>query len=292
MSALLSTDIETQIRRRIADIDMLPTIARQALNMAKDPACSIGKFSQVVERDVKLAADILSLSNSAMYSPGTPICDLHKAILRLGFRQSKNLILTSSLKATMRRITLAEEWIREVLWRHSFTTAMICSHVNRALNIGFQGEEFTAGLVHDFGRTLFAISLPERFSEIDSFEFEESAETLEHERSTVGKDHCEVGAWFAIANQLPEPLVDAIRYHHTPESAPRNELLVALTATADHMANHIQRCGGPGGYDLTTNRAVQILEKSGIRDASDRLMEVGQQVLEASVADADEIMSR
>ncbi len=292
MNALLPTDIETRIRHRIADIDMLPTIARQALEMAKDPACSISKFSQVVERDVKLAADILALANTAIYSSGIPICDLPQAIQRLGFRLSKNLILTSSLKATMRRITMTEEWIREVLWRHSFTTAMICSHLNRALNIGFQGEEFTAGLVHDFGRTLFAISLPERFSELDSFEFDESAETLAHERDAVGTDHCEIGTWFAIANQLPEPLVDAIRFHHTPESATRNSRLVALTAVADHMANHFHRFDEWDGYDLTTNRAVQLLENSGVRDAADRLLKFGPQVLKAAVADAAEIMSR
>jgi HD-like signal output (HDOD) protein len=178
-----------------------------------------------------------------------------------------------------------------VLWRHSFTTAMISMHVNRSLNIGFQGEEFTAGLVHDFGRTLFAVSLPERFSELDSLEYDESSETLVHERAVVGTDHCEVGAWFATASQLPKALVDVIRYHHTPELATQNKLLVALTATADHMANHLQRTEGPEGYDVSTNRAVQLLESSGIRHAAERLMEVSQHLLEVSATDADEMMS-
>ncbi len=291
ISPQLPSDIETRIRHRIADINMLPTIATQALDIAKDPDCTISHFAQVIERDVKLAADILALANSTMYSPGTPICSLHQAVMRLGFRQCKNLIVTSSIKATMNSITLEEEWIREVLWRHSFTTAMICLHVNRALNVGFQGEEFTAGLVHDFGRTLFAVSLPERFSEIDPLEYDESLETLVHERHIVGTDHCEIGAWFASANQLPEPLVDAIRYHHRPESSKRNLRLVALTATADHMANHLQRCDGADGYDLASNIAVRLLEVSGVRHATERLMEVAQHVMETSASDAIQLMS-
>ena len=287
----VTQDIESLIRKRIADIDMLPTIATQALDIAKDPDCPIGKFAQVVERDVKLAAEILSLANSSMFSPGTPISSLNQAIVRLGLRQSKNLIVTSSLKAMMKQISLKEEWIREVLWRHSFTTAMICLHVNRSLNVGFQGEEFTAGLVHDFGRTLFAVSLPEQFCEIDPFEFDESAETLTHERNVIGTDHGEVGAWFAVANQLPESLQDVIRYHHTPELATRNLRLVALTATADHMANHLQRCDGAEDYDLTQNPAIALLEKAGVRHATDRLQEVCQQILEASAADAAQVMN-
>lgn len=291
MTALLHQDIETRIRQRIADIHMLPTIATQALNAAKDPDCTIANFSKIVERDVKLAADILALANSAMYSPGTPIGSLHQAIMRLGFRQSKNLILTCSIKAAMSRIELAEEWIRAVLWRHSFTTAMVSLHINRVLNIGFQGEEFTAGLVHDFGRTLFAVSLPELFSEIDPLEYDESADTLAHERNVVGTDHCEIGTWFALANQLPEMLVDVVRYHHTPELAPRNVQLVALTATADHMANYLQRSDGPKGYDVTTNRAALVLESSGIRHAVERLGELSQQILEISAIEADTMMS-
>jgi HD-like signal output (HDOD) protein len=290
MNAQLPSDIEMHIRRRIADINMLPTIATQALDIAKDPGCSVDKFSQVVERDVKLATEVLALSNSVMYSPGAPICSLHQAVMRLGFRQCKNLIVTSSLKACMSQITLSEEWIREVLWRHSFTTAMISLYINRALNIGFQGEEFTAGLIHDFGRTLFAISLPDQFCEIDTFEFDESAATLEHERGIVGTDHCEVGAWFAIANKLPEALVDTIRFHHKPESATRNGRLVALTAVADHMANHHQRFDEWEGYDVSTNEAVRLLEKSGVPHATERLTEIGRQILESSVADAAEMM--
>ena len=292
MNALLQTDVETRIRSRIADIEMLPTIVRQALEIAKDPSCSISKLSQVIERDVKLTTEILALANTSMYFRGASICSIQQAILWLGSRQTQNLILTSSLKVSMSRITLVEEWIREVLWRHSFTTAMICMHVNRSLNIGFQGEEFTAGLVHDFGRTLFAASLPERFSELDPFEFDESAETLAHERHTVGTDHCEVGAWFAVANQLPEPLVDVIRYHHTPESATRNVLLVALTAVADHMANHLQQFDSWDGYDWTTNSSLRLLEKSGVRHAVDRMIELGPQVMKNSSADAAEVLSR
>ncbi len=75
------------------------------------------------------------------------------AIMRLGFSAKQKLILTCSIKAAMSRIELAEEWIRAVLWRHSFTTAMVSLHVNRVLNIGFQGKSLPPAWFTDFGRT-------------------------------------------------------------------------------------------------------------------------------------------
>ncbi len=58
MTALLHQDIETRIRQRIADIHMLPTIATQGPQRCQRPDCTIANFSKIVERDVKLAADI------------------------------------------------------------------------------------------------------------------------------------------------------------------------------------------------------------------------------------------
>ncbi len=286
----LSKDIETRIRKSVGELKMLPATAMQALDIAKNPDCSIGEFSAVIERDVKLAADILSMANSVMYSSGTPIVSLHQSVSRLGFRQCKNLILTSSMTALMKKMSFDEESIRENLWKHGFVAAMLGLHLNRILGAGFQGEEFTAGLIHDFGRTLLAVSLPEKFAEIDPMSFDESGATLQHERSVVGTDHCEVGGWFAAENKLPEPLVEVVMYHHEPTKAQQHGRLVALAAAADHMANYLQRHEGVVGYDPNSNEAIGILEKIGVRDASAKFAKSYSAVMESGARDAAELM--
>src|SRR5579871_1883711 len=85
-----------RLRLRSNNLRMLPAIATQALEVAKDPNCSITEFAAVVERDATLAADILRLSNSILFAASKNVLNLHQAVVRIGFRQCKNLILASS----------------------------------------------------------------------------------------------------------------------------------------------------------------------------------------------------
>ncbi|MEZ5939796.1 MAG: HDOD domain-containing protein [Planctomycetaceae bacterium] len=273
-----------QFQIKCAAIKMLPGVAAEALDLANDPSCSIANLAKVIERDVKLASEILSIANSAGMGGGTPIGSLHQAIVRLGFRRCRNLILSSSLSSIMRSVSVKEESVRQQLWKHSFLTGMISLHISRLLNLGFQGEEFTAGLFHDFGRTLLAICLPETFHDFDALDFQEAPQQLHREQELAGITHCELGAWFAKRNGLPSPLVDAVLFHHMPESAHRNRQLVALTAAADVIANYIHVHGEAMSYEPRSNSGIHVLENCGIPAAVDRFARVWPEVADTAMA--------
>ncbi|MBI5757314.1 MAG: HDOD domain-containing protein [Planctomycetales bacterium] len=269
---------------------MLPTIAMEAIEIAKDPGCSIIEFTSVVERDLKLASDLLRMANSVLHSPTAPIVRLNQAVVRLGFRQCQNLIIASSIASLINRVTLNEEWIRALLWRHGFLTATISLHLNRTLNIGFQGEEFTAGLIHDIGRTLLAVVDPKWFVVSDHLDFREEGDFLCREQDVFGTDHAILGGWFAAYSGLPQPLVEVIRFHHAPaESDDAHQLLVALTAVADHMANHIQRDERPCDYDFESNAAIDVLASDSCHVRT-QFSNVAVTVIEEAVQDVGEMM--
>ena len=263
--ALPPEALRRSLYSRSDELSMLPAVANEALALAKDPNCTTGQFAAVVERDVELAAEILALANCPVFSAGASIANLRQAIVRLGFRQCRNLILTSSASSLIKSLPLEQEWMRELLWQHSFTTATACLHLNRTLNLGFQGEEFTAGLLHDFGRLLLAIAAPDSYADVDRLDFDESEDVLQRERDLLGTDHAGFGAWFAKENGLPRSLNAAIRYHHQPDIEHEDERLIALVAAGDDIANHIQRYNEPHGYDVSANRGIkQLSAKFGI----------------------------
>jgi HD-like signal output (HDOD) protein len=206
-------------------------------------------------------------------------------------RQCKSLIIASSFSSMMKTMSLEAEWVREILWRHGFTTALLSMHLNRSLNVGFQGEEFAAGLIHDIGRMLLATCFPEQFPSIDPLDFDEGPETLDNEHGVIETNHCEVGVWFTLKNALPEPLVDVVRYHHCPEKSPRNRRLVALIAASDHMANHLQRFDEALGYDPVTNPSLHLLERCGVSNATRCFAQIASIVMESAKHDAVEIMT-
>ena len=146
-----------------------------------------------------------------------------------------------------------------VLWRHSVLTGVIAMALNKNFNLGFIGEEFTAGLIHDIGRSLFGVIAPSDFAAADPLDFEETGDFMQRERNVLRTDHCELGSWFVAHNKLPEVLVEVVRLHHSPGEATENRKLVATTAVADHMANYLQRHGTADGYEPQENSAVEIL---------------------------------
>lgn len=262
-----SKEIRVHLLWKIGQLQMLPSLAIKALDMAKRPNCSIQQFSALIKRDQTLAADMLKMANSMVYSRGLPIPSLTRAVSRLGLEQCKNLIMASSANSLMVELTMTDLWIREALWRHGFLTAKIASLLNQSLKLGFQGEEFTAGLIHDIGRILMAVLAPTDFAKSDKLDCDEGAaegqqELLKREERMFGTNHCILGGWFVEYSGLPQSLADAVRYHHTYSYEMDDRPLVGLTALADHMANHMQLTKKADGYDPESNPALDFLARS------------------------------
>lgn len=288
-SSLEGRELVTMLRSRTSQLGMLPGVATQALDLMRDPECSIRDFARIVERDVKLAVDVLSTANSSMYGFDKPVTSFEEAVFRLGFRQCKNLILASCFSTLMQEMNLEEQWIRDVLWKHSTMTAVLGVHLNRTLSLGFSGEEYTAGLLHDFGRILLAVLLPNDFSSLDSLDFEESEDTTISETAKIGTNHAELASWYAVDNRLPDELATAIRYHHDPRSAPSHRRLTALVAVADHLANYLQRGGIPADYDVNATPHLDLLEKYGDRQVEVLFRDVVHSLLEQSLEHSENI---
>jgi HD-like signal output (HDOD) protein len=185
---------------------------------------------------------------------------------------------------------LSEQWARESLCRHGYTTGLLAVKINRALNLGILGEELTAGLIHDFGRMLFILCFPDEFQQVDDLAFDEEMPTvLATEEAVLHVNHCELGAWLLQSNGLPDALVEVVLFHHQPELA-RDARLTYLTAVCDHMANHVQRHGSTRPYDIQTNPFVQGLENSGVRSATSKIADISELIMESALNEADQFI--
>ena len=278
---------------RSGHLTVMPAVAQEALEIAKNRDGSIRDFSAVIERDVKLTAQMLRMANSSIYGRSAEVVSLHQAVHTLGFRQCKNLILTTCVSGLMKEVDLRDAWIRDILWRHGYTTAIAAMQINRLFSLGFQGEEFTAGLLHDIGRTILAMTLPDQFPEIDPLDFVErpGSDVLQREASVIKTNHADVGAWFAEHNELPEALVDVVRYHHDPWQSPGHHQLVGLIAAADDVANHLQMFDEPSGYQPEQNEGIRFLDKFGVPGIECRFAEEAFAILEQAQENARETIA-
>jgi HD-like signal output (HDOD) protein len=283
-------EILKSIVGNVNKLPMMPAAATKAMAVANNPASALRDFAGVIERDPALTTGILKLANSPLYRIGRTIESLDQAVVRLGLRECKNLIVAVGMRSLLRAVSPAKRKQCEVLWRHSFVTACLCRRLNHALGLGFQGEEFSCGLSHDLGRMLIAIGAPEHFDAADPMDFEENGDPLGREQSVLGTDHCYFGAWFANLNQLPGSLATTIQHHHAPADAGDLQPLVGLVSLADHMANHLQR-GERGEYDLTANPGWQVLSPACDDAIKEQFGELAPAMMEEAQEEAQEVVT-
>ena len=230
-------DVKAFVLKRADEFTMIPAAAMEAMQVGRNPACSVKEYARIIGRDHRLMVEILGMANSWLYSTGTPVMNLVDAINRLGLAKCQQLILTTCTTALVKKLPIKHPKLRQQLWRHGYLTAAVCTHLNQELRLQFNGEEFTAGLLHDLGRYLIAATAPELYLQVVSAIGTDTRRPLDVERAMLGTDHCEIGREFAIRNKLPAPLVAAIQHHHTPHAAGEHSTIATMVGEAAAYAS-------------------------------------------------------
>lgn len=259
-----------QILNRVGQVRMLPEVAIKALQIARDPNVNFKQFGGIVEKDVTLTTRVLAMANSSLFAAGGSTASVAQGVSRLGFRQCKNIIISTCLASTMKAIVAREQVLREALWNHSLTTAVTAKHLAEKLDLDFSGEEFTAGLIHDFGRLLLATTFPKSEGYRDRISFAELPNQREIEIESIGCCHCTAGTWFGMDQGLPQELLAVIKYHHTPEESVYCPELVAVVALADEIAGLIQ-AERPETFSPEKSLGIAALENCGVNRVGERL---------------------
>jgi HD-like signal output (HDOD) protein len=258
-AAARAARLEKNVLALVGNMPTLPATATRAMRLADDPEANFAELAKVIEGDVAITTGLLRVANSALYGSSNSAMKLSQALLRLGTARAKNLIVSIGMKSLMWKMAGEEKKQCEALWHHGYLTGCLCHVINSAFRLQCHGGEFAAGLLHDLGRILVLLADPDCFELADLMDFREDPGLLQRERAAIGIDHCALGGWFGEHSQLPEPLTLAMRHHHEPEQAEGSSTLVALVATADHMANHLQRGEAPEEYDPEENAGLSCL---------------------------------
>jgi putative nucleotidyltransferase with HDIG domain len=121
---------------------------------------------------------------------------------------------------------------------HSLSTAAIAKRLGLQLGVSEVNatDYFVAGLLHDFGKVVFAQFLPQEFSEALDLAENQSIALYHAEREIIGADHAELGAMLGEKWQLPVSLVTCIREHHATQVTADDTLLDAV-----RLANAISK---------------------------------------------------
>jgi putative nucleotidyltransferase with HDIG domain len=250
----------------LASIELIPSMpaaAIEAIALLQDPDVDIGKLMQTIEYDPGLTSNLLRLANSAYYGGAQTISSLRDAIVRLGTKCILQMVVASAASPLVRPALAGYDLPPGALWKHSVAVAVGAEQVAAAVGIPAPENAFTSGLLHDVGKILLGT-----FMEVDVEPIVHLAKTElisfdVAEQRVLGIDHAEAGAALLEAWELPELIIRAIRWHHTPEDYEGDPLVVDLVHVADALC--LQGAIGAGGADgLQYRSSREVVQRIGL----------------------------
>ena len=190
-----------------------PAVALQLLSLLDDEDVPMSRVVKLLRVDPALSAEILRVSNSALYGLSRRIDNVSHAVVVLGTEIVKRLALTVAL-GRFSRSGLAHKGLR-VCWDHSLAVALLSERLAEAMLLP-RDRGYTAGLLHDVGRLALLACHPVEYANMLEVAHANDFDALECERQLFDVDHGEAGEWLARHWNLPVDLVEAIARHHDP----------------------------------------------------------------------------
>ena len=243
-------DSRKAISAEIARIPALPMTAAKAMDMLKDTGQSLSDIIKLLEYDAGATANILKAANSAASGPGRAISSVRDAIVRLGMKRVLQALISSSVSKFMKKTIKGYDLPPGELWKSSVAGAAAVEAIRDTLAIqDLPDYAFTAALMRDVGKIVLGSFININASEIIEYAQENKTPFPEAERHFLGMDHAEAGAILLEKWKLPQELADAVRFHHSPETANTQE---KLSVNVVHLADSLTvLCGiGAGAEGL------------------------------------------
>ena len=217
----------------------LPQTAIRINEMVSDPNSTAADIGDIISQDPALTARLLRIVNSAFYTFPSQIDTVAMAITVLGTRQLRDLVMTTSVINRFRDIP-ANVVDMENFWCHSLATAIAAKNFSNHIKISNSDRLFVAGLLHDIGKMVMYITLPDPSRQVIEIAGEPQVDSDHVEEAIFGFNHAALGAELLRQWKLPESLIEPVAYHHIPTSAKLYQQETAIVHLANVIANDIQ----------------------------------------------------
>ena len=199
-----------ELIKKVSDLQALPIVARKALDTLNKDNCSIEDLSAIIEKDQAIAARILKISNSALYGLRQEVNSLHHAMMILGIKTIKSLVLTATTRSLYKKFGITEK----MMWDHSIGAGIASKIIARNLGPDVEEVAFVGGLMHDLGKVIMNNETPDTFSEVMMNIYNDSVESITAEQDLYGFDHTDIGAGVVEKWKFAPILIHILGKHH------------------------------------------------------------------------------
>ncbi len=190
----------------------LPNLPEGMLRLERAVAradADLGELVAAIQTDPSVAARFLGVANSPFYGAARRVTAVHDAVVRIGMNQAA--LVTMAILSQSKVFAAGRD-----LYDHALASAAVAQLIARKLPGQDEHEAFLAGLLHDLGRVFLRESATHVRRDTRGKET-----TSPHALSLVDEAvHASLGALVAQSSGFSPELVQAIRYHPSPDKLP------------------------------------------------------------------------
>ncbi|MDD5176445.1 MAG: HDOD domain-containing protein [Sterolibacterium sp.] len=250
----ISAELEKRLGSAVESMPPFPKSVQRVLELTRDINCRPKDLVEVIEKDPIITIKVLKVINSAYYGLPNKITSIKQTVIYLGVNTLKNLALSLSTIGILPSNNDADFDIQ-----HYLVSSLVTANLVRLLGAKYAPGEadptdcYIAGLLHDFGKVVFALCMPEEFSRALALSASDKLPLHKAEEAIIGADHTVVGAMLAKRWQFPDSLVECIAGHH-------GRTYASSLAECLHVADLIsERLGYDSNGNISAEKSAQAL---------------------------------
>lgn len=244
-----SDNFTETLLREIQSIPQIPQNIHSLRELLRHPDVDYPALARLIRKDPALTLEVLRMANSPVYRRSQRIESCEVALSLLGIRGLRGILDTFGARKALEGHYPAK--LLDRFWQHSAEIAELAAAIGRQTGAPEDVIEgaYISGLLHDVGRIVLEGRHADTYRALQNFCAQKQASAAAMDGLIAGVNHARIGARMAEHWNLPERLVQSIRYSRAPLSAPPAARECAKLIYLAHAVHHHTR-GGHKEHDI------------------------------------------
>jgi HD-like signal output (HDOD) protein len=215
---ITAVDYRERVKKGLSQLPPFSPVLNKLLASLAREDVPYSQLASIIEKDTVMSGNVLRLVNSAAYARRGEINSIPHAIAVLGLTKLRNVVLGLSISRMWASVKMPPSWSHARFNLHSVATAVMADNLAQHTDVNYPEGAFVAGLMHDVGKLLIAVSMPAEYQEVHDLMALGGRGLSDCEQEIIGASHGEISGIALEQWNLPVPIRQAAIFHHDPRA--------------------------------------------------------------------------